>query len=175
MNENKSAPRNRLFFAGSIALNLFLLAFLLGRLSAGPMEPPSLGGPPPFPPPMEQAGGMMMPPPMQDQGGRAGPEDRPMPPPFVSSMGLFKPEEMRASFASTHAAFEKIREARQAFARALKEGPMDKAAILRHFAQVDRMMGEIRAQTQEKVAEKIASLPEDERQKFADNLLKERR
>lgn len=141
--------KQRLLFIGSIALNIFLVAFVLGRLSVFGFAPPP--PPPPF-------------------GAPGVHGEMPPPPPPVGMSGLLSREEMREQMKGMRENFGKIREIRKGFAEKLKAGPVTKEEALAHFAQIDGMMDGVRKQTQVKMAEKISSLSAEDRLRFAEKL-----
>ncbi len=150
MNSNGSySKKARLLLLVSVALNIFLLAFTLGRISV-----PGLMPPPPF-----------------MNGGRHGMHKpmmhNEMPPPFLGPSDLFSPEEMGEDFAQVRKNFAKINELRQAFADRLQKGEIRKDEVLAHFAEVDRLMTEVRTQTQEKAAARISAMTPEDRERFA--------
>lgn len=175
MNNNKG----RLVLAGSVALNIFLVAFVAGRISMQEMMPPP-------PPPHAHADGMHGGPHggdrFMDRGGkhygdrfergrrggdRMRGDMRPPPPPMFGPGELLSPDEMRADMKAMKPNFDKVREERQAFAKKLAEGPVSKEDVLAHFKQVDGIMSGVRSQTQEKIAEKLSSLTPEQRERIA--------
>jgi uncharacterized membrane protein len=146
--------KERLALLGSVVINIFLVAFVLGRISVFDVPPP------PPPPP---------------GGGPAMHGDMPPPPPMVGPAELLSPREMRADMDAMQGKFENVRELRKAFADKLKAGPVTKEEVLDHFKQVDQLMSEIRDQTQEKMATKISTLTPDQRERFADRFARSRR
>jgi hypothetical protein len=135
----------------SAALNIFLIAFMLGRCGMvhdhhGPHEEHG-----------EMRSGSMMPP----------------PPRFFSPEDLFTPEEMKQDAPMFHANFEAMKKMRSEFAAKLKQGSVTKEEVLAHFAERDKMMGETKKKLQEKAANKIASLTPEAREKFASEVLEE--
>ena len=147
-----SQGKQRLVFIGSIALNIFLIAFVLGRLSVFGFAPPP---PPPPPPPF---------------GGHGIHGEMPSSPPMVGMSALLSRDEMRDQMKGMRENFSKIRDVRKGFADKLKAGPVTKEQALAHFAQIDSMMDGMRKQSQVKMAEKISSLSEEDRLRFADKL-----
>ena len=138
---------------GSLALNIFLVAFFVGRMSVHP------DGPLPF---LSQP----------FSGHYDAPGERRMPPPpFFGPEALFTPEEMRADMATMKRNFEAGQTLRKGFAEQLKQGPITKQFVLDHFAEIDRTIDEFRKQVQERAAAKISSMTPDERREFADRLL----
>jgi len=154
MSDTGSCNKNRKALLGSIALNIFLVAFVLGHFGAFGMMPP--------PPPFMMGGHPMMPPPMM--GGMLPP------PPFFGPSDLFSREEMKENFAHMQENFEKIQDLRQAFAEQLKKGSVTKEDVLKNFAQIDQLMMDVKKQAQEKAAEKISSMSPEQRKRFADKL-----
>lgn len=142
--------KQRIVLIGSVLLNVFLVAFIIGRATMMP--------PPPPPPPPPGAHGEM-----------------PPPPPMVGPAELFSPGEMRAEMEAMKGNFDKVRDIRKAFAAKLKAGPVSKEEVLAHFDHVDQLMAQIRDQTQEKMAEKIANLNPEQRQRFASRMERTRR
>lgn len=176
--------KTQVALAGSLAANIFLVAFVLGRSSApGMMPPPPFGGPPPggpgmhgeMPPPPPGGGMFGEGPPPGGPGGPGGPPPHPhMGPPLFAPHELFTPEEMKADFSRMQENFEKMKAARTDFATKLKAGPLTKDDVLKHFADVDQLMEGVRKATQDKAAEKISKMSDEDRQKFADKLLEKR-
>jgi len=136
----------------SAGLNIFLVAFLLGRETM-PMLPPHNF--------MESAEHEHMHRRQMDGG---------MPAPFFGPSELFSREEMRDNAEHMQKEFKKLDALRKDFAAQLEKGPISEADVLKHFAQVDTIMAEIRSQTQQKVAEKIGAMNADERKAFAHHL-----
>jgi hypothetical protein len=167
--------KGRIALLGSIILNIFFVAFILGRISVFGLMPP----PPPFgmgdhmpphmmfgatpPPPF---GGMM-------RGGMHGEMPMPPPPPFFSPADLFTPEEMKQDFAKMEENFGKMRTLRQDFGKQLEQGPVSKEDVLKHFAVIDQLMESVKKQMREKAAEKISAMSPEERKRFADRLSSE--
>lgn len=146
----ESCKKSHLAFIGSVALNIFLLAFVLGRMSMAPPPPP----PPPF--------------------GEHGPRGMHGGGPFFSPSGLFTPEEMKAEMAKGKENFDKMRDLRKAFAAKLKQGPVTRDEVAAHFAEMDKMMDTMRKSTQKRVADKITSMSDEDRTRFADKLLEDK-
>jgi hypothetical protein len=164
MNKELS-PRGRIVLIGSVTLNIFLLAFVLGRMSMGP--------PPPPPPPHGGPGFFGMhegPPPHGPHPGDHG--DMP-PPPFFSPSGLFSPEEMKADAAKNKENFDKMHDMRKAFGAQLQQGPVTRDQVLAHFAEIDQIMDTLRHSTQDRVADKITSMSVEERARFGEKLVQE--
>ena len=182
---NEICNKSRCVLIGSVALNIFLVAFILGRVSMHQLPPPP---PPPF------ARGEMPPPPFD--GGPGGPHGGPHgdmmargdgppppppgehghmpppPPPFFAPADLFSPAEMEEGFAKMRENFTKVEALREDFAKQLKEGNVTKEQALAHFTQVDGVMDGVKKEMQEKAAEKIGAMSPDERQRFADRLVR---
>lgn len=146
----------------SLATNIFLIAFLLGRADSAP--PAFLPPPPPFHDGMDMIMGPP-PPPLPQENGRRPPL------PFFGPSSLFSPQEMRDEFKEMQNNFERIKNLRDAFAQRLKNGPVSKPDVLQHFAAIEQLMSDVRGKTQEKVAEKISKMSAAERQEFAERLL----
>ena len=139
----------------SLALNIFLVAFLLGRCSTHPMMPPPfMGG--------------------HSPGGFGMHGDMPPPPLFFGPEALFSPQEMQKNFSVMQNSFEKGQKLRKEFAAQLKKGPVTKEQVLKHFSELDQTMNDVKGQMQEKAADKISSMSQEEREEFADHLLKRR-
>jgi len=105
MSDTGSCNKNRKALLGSIALNIFLVAFVLGHFGAFGMMPP--------PPPFMMGGHPMMPPPMM--GGMLPP------PPFFGPSDLFSREEMKENFAHMQENFEKIQDCGRRLQNSLKK------------------------------------------------------
>ena len=166
----------------SVAANIFIGAFVLGKLSA-PVLPP-----PPPPPPFEMGGHMPAPPPeglsgAQDDKRRGHPGEKwregrrstrgeHMPPPLFAPADLFSPEEMDDGFAKMRATFKQVRALRKEFAEKLKQGEVTTQQVREHFAQVEQMMNAAKQEMQEKAAEKISAMTPQQRQEFAEKMLK---
>ncbi|MEZ0224087.1 MAG: hypothetical protein ACAH83_06010 [Alphaproteobacteria bacterium] len=170
---------------GSVAVNIFLVAFVFGRLSSPGTMPP----PPPFGGDMQQR--MMM---AQQQKMGGGPPGGPggqgmmaygpgggqsdgatfnmrvPPPPVFGPQDVFNPQEMQESMQEMQQNFQKAETLRADFAKRLSEGGVTKDDVLKHFADVDAIMGSVKNKVQEKTAEKIAAMPEQERKAFAERL-----
>jgi hypothetical protein len=152
MNEGSSDRNCRIAFFVSIAANIFLVAFALGRL-----------GPSVMPPHPEQQGifqaGMM-----------------PDPPPPAFGLGdLFEPNEIRIDEMRMRKNFEDMDALRKAFAAQLQAGPVGKEDALKHFAAIDQIMDGVKKEAQERATDKISSMTKDERQRFARILLSRER
>lgn len=143
--------------ATSVALNIFLAAFMLGHVSNMPPLPPEHGG----------AWGMG-----REHHHHGGPDGMAPPPPFFAPGELFTQEEMKQDAEQMHSSFEAAQALRKAFAERLQKGSISKEEALAHFAEVDRLMDNTKKHMQEKVAEKIAAMNAEERSHFAEALLK---
>ena len=149
--DNASSRVNKtILLLASLALNIFLVAFLLGRISTPVMMPP-----PAF---------------MGKHFPGAGHDTMPPPPPFFGPEALFEPREMQESFAMIRNNFEEGRKLRGKFAAQLRKDQITKEDVLKHFAEIDRAMDEVREKMQERAADKISSMSREEREKFADHL-----
>jgi uncharacterized membrane protein len=197
-----TGKRQTAILLGSVAVNIFLVAFVFGRLSSpGTMPPPPFGGdmqrqmmmarqqpdmeggPPPM---MMQGGpgggpmgmhgrpggpGMMAYGPGGGQGGAGATFNmRVPPPPVFGPQDVFNPQEMQESMQEMQQNFQKAETLRADFAKKLSEGAVTKDDVLRHFAEVDAVMNGVKNKVQEKTAEKIAAMPEQERKAFAERL-----
>lgn len=143
-----SALHSPLFLA-SAALNIFLVAFIFGRLTGQPELPP-----PPF---------------MSGPGAMA---DHGPPPPFLGPDDLFTQKERDENFAALKPEFDKARDLRESFAAALKKGPVSRKDVIAHFTQMDDLMDHVKSIMKEKIADKIAKLDEKGRVDFAEHMLK---
>ena len=132
----------------SVAVNIFLVAFTLGRDTAGPHR-----GDRPMPPPFGQHCDFHNHPPF------FGPED------------ILSPDEIRANEERMHQSFEKLDGLRAGFAKQLDAHPVSKEDVLAHFAAVDGVMDSVKKETQEKLAVKISTMTDDERHTFAQQML----
>ena len=143
----------------SLAVNIFLVAFIIGRAS--------------IPTPVSNPNFMFdnhnrMPPPHNMQQGEMPP---PPPPPFLfSSADLFNPQEMKEDFFSVQAGFDKIYILRKDFIEQLKKDKITKEEILKHFSEVDKVMSDVRNKTQEKAAEKIVNMTKPQRDEFIEKI-----
>ena len=141
------SQKSRIAFIGSIVLNIFLIAFLLGRMCMAP--PPPFGHPP----------------------GEHG--DRMPPPPFFSPSGLFTPEEMKADAAKNKQSFDKMNEVRKAFGAKLQQGPVSREEVQEHFAEIDKLMEDLRTSSQSRIIDKITSMSVEERNSFGKKLMQD--
>lgn len=167
--------KSQLALCVSLAINLFLLAFMAGRMTAAPFMPmppmpmavPMMIGPGPMPPFGAQGPGGLGPSPMDHAGDM-------MPRPPIALLGkLFSPEELRQEFADVQQTFATMNKMRAEFARQLAAGPVTKDAVLQHFAATETLMTQSLRKLQTKVAERVSTLPDTERRDFAAKLLQE--
>jgi len=144
------STRNALL--GSLALNIFLVAFGLGR---GGMHPPAdvLIGP------YGKVG--------HEAAGGTG---KMPPPPFMRPDMLFSKEEMAEGFATMKESFKTLGKNRKEFADTLEARPVSKEEVLAHFAELNRETDRLRDDFQQRAAEKISALPENKREEFAKKL-----
>lgn len=129
----------------SVAVNIFLAAFVLGRVS---MTGSLTGTASPV-----QAGGIFLPP----------------PPPLFGAEDLLGPDIKDMPEIEQH--FAEMQKLRQDFAARLKQGPVTKDEARAHFAEVDRRMDSVKAGLQDKLAEKIAGMDAAERARLAARLM----
>lgn len=168
----------------SVAVNIFMGAFVLGKLSAPVPMPP--------PPPLPFEMGENMPPSSEGipSGARDGERRHPtkkwrddfrpphgeyMPPPLFAPADLFSPEEMQEGFAKMRNTFKQVRALRKDFAEKLKQGEVTTQQVRDHFVQVEQMMNAAKQEMQEKAAEKISAMTPQQRQEFAEKMLKKGR
>jgi hypothetical protein len=164
---NGKSNKGRIAFFISLAVNIFLIAFTLGRISVPGFMPPHLGmegrhfGPPP---------GLYgeMPPHFMHEGPHGGPPPRP---PFFGPADLFSPEEMQTDALRMQESFNKIDGLRRDFANQLNANPLTKEDVLKHFSSIDQIENDVKKKMQEKAAAKISSMSPDERHRFANALL----
>ncbi len=143
----------------SLALNIFLAAFLLGRVSTGPGThdwhgdggPCHHGGPPPG----------------ESHGGGFGPHGHP---PFIPPDALFTPQEMEADHPYMAQEFGKIHALRDDFTKKLATGQVTKAEVDNHFIAVEAVMDEIKTHIRHQAAQKIMAMTPEERKKLAATL-----
>lgn len=83
---------------------------------------------------------------------------------------MFTDEELKAEFSQAQTTFDKIQTLRTAFATKLKASKISKEEVLQHFAETDKLMEELRKTSQEKAAQKISTLTDEQRVKFAEQL-----
>lgn len=131
----------------SVALNVFLAAFVLGRMS---VLPPS------------------MPAPAFTKGDQ---RNGPPPPPMFGPQELFGADEMKDHFKEIEGRFEKVQALRKEFAQTLMQGKVTEEQAAEHLAAIDAEMDGVKKSVQEKAAKKIANLPDDKRLEFAKRLM----
>lgn len=130
----------------SVALNVFLVAFVLGRMS---VLPPSMPAP-------------MM---------KADFSNGPPPPPMFGPQELFGADEMKDHFKEIEGRFEKVQALRKEFAQTLMQGKVTEEQAAQHLAAIDAEMEGVKNSVQAKAAKKIAGLPDDKRIEFAKRLM----
>ncbi|MBL8712606.1 MAG: hypothetical protein JNM12_06880 [Alphaproteobacteria bacterium] len=131
----------------SVALNVFLAAFVLGRMS---VLPPS------------------MPAPAFTKGDQ---RNGPPPPPMFGPQELFGADEMKEHFKEIEGRFEKVQALRKEFAQTLMQGKVTEEQAAQHLAAIDAEMDGVKKSVQGKAAKKIADLPDDKRLEFAKRLM----
>lgn len=166
MNENcKKACKP--VFIGSLTLNVFLIAFILGKLSVfGPPGGPAMMPPPPHGAPPEMAGiphGGDMPPPPPGIGGGPGGILRPT--------DLFTPEELQQHFSEMQEAFDRVKAVRTDFANKIKGEGLTREEVLQNLSEVDKIMDGVRSNMQQKAADKLMAMTPDERSRVAERIL----
>lgn len=170
MSECPLNTKGRVILLASVALNIFLVAFVAGRLN--------VNNPPPPPPAAEQAdeAGDRADRPLR-RGFRNDPDDRAkagrkgMMPPMFGPRDLFEPDELRADETRMRENFEKMDALRKAFAAQLQAGPISKDDVLKHFASIDDVMGTVKKEAQDRAATRISSMSDEDRGKLAQTLL----
>ncbi len=151
---------------GSVAANIFLVAFVLGRMTSPAAAPQTMG----FPFGQMQQQGMGGPfggPPPRMNGSPGGP---PQPPPIFRPEDVFNAQEMQQAMQETQQNFQKADALRADFANKLEQGPVSKDDVLKHFADMDTIMNSMRLKVQDKTAEKISTMSDDERRQLAQRL-----
>ena len=157
MTDQNLGNKGRVALFASVAANMFLIAFTLGRFTT-----PGFGGHSMmFPPDMH--GGLR---PFIRQGGYMSP-----PPPFFGPDDLFTPDEMRADEIRMREDFDKIGVLRNEFAAQLEAGPVSKDDVLKHFARIDQVMDALKREAQARAADKISAMSQVERHEFAQSVL----
>lgn len=131
----------------SVALNVFLAAFVLGRMSVLPSS---------------------MPAPAFTKGDQ---RNGPPPPPMFGPQELFGADEMKDHFKEIEGRFEKVQALRKEFAQTLMQGKVTEEQAAEHLAAIDAEMDGVKKSVQEKAAKKIANLPDDKRLEFAKRLM----
>jgi uncharacterized membrane protein len=153
---------NKLLLA-SVVANVFMAAFILGRLSAPAVQPaPAITMPPP---PVEQAAR-----PGPGPANGAGEHQAAAALPLFRPEELFTREEMQQTAQELRPQFEKIRALRQGLAAKLQDGSVSQDEIMKNFAEVNHAMGEIQGVMQQKAAQKITSMSDAERTKLVHRL-----
>ena len=182
-----AGKRQSAILLGSVAVNIFLAAFVLGRLSSPATMPPPPGMDMQRMMMQQQMGGNSMQgmqPPMMMQGGPGNPGGGPPggpggaqngmfrpPPPLFEPNQMFDPQEMQQAAAEVQGNFEKIQNLKKDFAEKLTQGTVTKEDILKHFTEIDGVMDNVKIKMQEKAAEKISAMSDEERRQFAGRLL----
>jgi hypothetical protein len=149
--DSKSLIKKPAVLLASVALNIFLVAFTLGRCSDHMMHPPFTEG--------------------HGPRGFGGPHGNMPPPPFFGPDALFTHEEMEQNFAAMKENFERGDKLRADFAGQLKKGPVTKDAVLKHFSNINTLMEADKIRMQDKAAEKISIMTDQQRAEFAEQLL----
>lgn len=145
-----------------LVINIFLCAFLLGQVGLPAMIFPdaSMEAHPAMPEAYPPAPPWM-------RGSRA---DMPPPPPFFGLGDLFSPAEMKEQAARLRKQFDQVSALRLDFARRLQNGPVSKEEVLRHFADTEEVLESVKRQAQERAADRISSMPPEDRKRFAQRL-----
>ncbi len=145
----------------SLALNIFLVAFMLGRGSAMlPGFSPPMGGMPPM------VAGSMMPPGM--------PGGNPMArPPFIMPGMVLSKEEMDAELGFAMARFQKMHALREQFAADVEKDDLTPAQIKQHFEQIEAVMEELKNHMKEKITAKLTRMSPEERRRFVKEMMRE--
>lgn len=131
----------------SVALNVFLVAFVLGRMSVLPASLPA--------------------PAFTKDDQRNGPP----PPPMFGPQELFGADEMKNHFKEIEGRFEKVQALRKEFAQTLMQGKVTEEQAAQHLAAIDAEMDGVKKSVQGKAAKKIADMPDDKRLEFAKRLM----
>lgn len=154
----KKCSTKPVIMLASLALNIFLVAFLLGRVTNPGMMPP----PPDFFGADGGKGGMMR-------------EARPFPPPpFFGPDSVFSKKEMDEHFDTMRQKFEQTEGIRNEFAERLKKEKMSKEDIRAHFTEMEKEMSAMKREMMEKVVDKIDQMDDEERKAFATRLLEKK-
>ncbi len=151
MSECSLDKKGHIALVTSVAANIFMVAFLLGKMGAGPEAPPQPSGP------------------MGAMSPQAGPGF--VPPPAFGPGDLFKPEDLQADEIRLQSKFEKMDALRKDFAKQLESSAITKEQALKHFADINQIMDGVKKEAQERMADKIASMSETERKNFAQTLI----
>lgn len=130
----------------SVALNVFLVAFVLGRMSVLPASAPA---------------------PAVKAEFRNGPP----PPPMFGPQELFDADEMKGHFKEIEGRFGKVQALRKEFAQTLMQGKVTEEQAAQHLAAIDAEMDGVKNFVQKKAAQKIAGLSDDKRIEFAQRLM----
>ncbi len=130
----------------SVALNVFLAAFVLGRMSVLQASTPA---------------------PMMKMDFSNGPP----PPPMFGPQELFGEDDMKENFKDVQAHFEKVQGLRQEFAQTLMKGKVTEEQAAQHLNAIDAEMDGVKKSVQGKAAKKIADMPDDKRLEFAKRLM----
>ncbi|MDR3448949.1 MAG: hypothetical protein P4M15_04235 [Alphaproteobacteria bacterium] len=163
MTDNCSGKKGGAALFVSVAANIFLVAFTLGRFSTpGFMPPPGFGGHAMMFLPGMHAG----PPPFGESG-----DFMPPPSPLFGPGDLFTPDEVRADELRMREDFAKIEGLRKDFATQLETGPISKDDVLKHFSDIDQVMNTVKKEAQTRAADKISAMSPEDRQKFAQSML----
>lgn len=150
----------------SIAVNIFLVAFFLGRMSPVAFFP---GGPKP-----DMGPGMG-----PDMGkGPAGPmhEGRNAPPPLFADMEiLLGPEGAARAREDLRETFDDMSDARRDFLKLIEKPDLTREEVIAHFAGMDKIHESLRVRLQNQLADRLVSLPLEERRDTAARALLEQR
>lgn len=137
---------------GSIALNIFLVAFVLGRVSMMPPGFPPMGGP--MPPFMHAGGGMPR-------------------PPFIMPEMVLSHEEMQKELPFAMERFEKIAKLRKQFVQDMEKGNLSHEEIVHHFDEIEAVMEELKNHMKETISAKLAKMTPEERKRFVKELMRD--
>lgn len=169
MSQSSEKPAQRVYglpLLLSVAINIFLVAFFLGRMSPGAFFP---GGPKP-----EMGPGMG-----PEMGkGPAGPmrEGRNAPPPFFADMEiLLGPEGAASAREDLRETFDEMSDARRDFLKLIQKPDLTKEEVLSHFADMDKIHESLRVRLQNQLADRLVSLSTEERRDTAARALLEQR
>lgn len=166
-------PRLHGWMLASLAVNIMLISFVVGRITVTPPKPPL-----PATAMVSYASGEQCEHGWEEEDEMAPPpyhgahDDMPPPPPFFGPHDIFSREEMEHERENMHAHFEQMDAMRTAFAHVMEQRAVTKQEVLDHFAEVDKIMDGLRISTQDKVADKIAKMNDTERKEFAQKLLR---
>jgi hypothetical protein len=94
----------------------------------------------------------------------------PNPPPMFGPRDVFNTQEMQQAQQEMQQNFQKADGLRTDFAKKLAAGPVSKEEVLKHFNDVDSIMDSVKLKVQQKTAEKISSMSDEERKSFAERL-----